>query len=154
MTSDNFSDVGDFHHRFNLPHVTCAAGPVVPGSLNRGVGPQPWDEELIEFRVRFMREELDEFVVGMAGRDHAQMADALVDLVYVAMGTAHLLGYPWQEIWEAVQRANLGKARAAADGSDSKRHSRWDVVKPAGWQPPDVAAILEAHGFTTAREEV
>ncbi len=92
-----------------------------------------------------MEEELEEFEIGKGADDHAQMFDALLDLVYVAMGTAHLLGYPWQAGWEAVQAANMAKVRAAADGSDSKRGSSYDVVKPLGWLPPDILAILERH---------
>jgi predicted HAD superfamily Cof-like phosphohydrolase len=134
----NFHDVGEFHARFGLPRVNGSNGE-----------PRAWDEDLLAFRLRFLTEELEEFAAGLNERDHAQVFDALLDPVYVAMGTAHLLGYPWQEGWEAVQRANLQKVRAAADGSDSKRDSRWDVVKPRGWRPPDITAILRRHGFDT-----
>lgn len=127
--SSNFDDVGAFHRKFDLPVTTDGR-------------PREIDSDLIGFRWRFLIEELGEFFDGMADNDHAQMFDALIDLVYVALGTAHLLNYPWQRGWDAVQAANMGKIRAARDGSDSKRGSGWDVVKPDGWQPPDIAAIL------------
>jgi predicted HAD superfamily Cof-like phosphohydrolase len=78
------------------------------------------------------------------------MADALIDLVYVAMGTAHLLGLPWEALWNEVQIANMRKVRAAADASDSKRGSAFDVVKPPGWQPPNIKRILENYGWTVS----
>lgn len=128
----NFQDVGDFHRKFDLP-----ASDISPG-------PRSITESLFEFRRKFMQEELDEFVVGWDEVDHAQMFDALLDLVYVAMGTAHFFGYPWQEGWDEVQRANMAKVRApSADAS--KRNSSWDVVKPPGWTAPDIDGVLARH---------
>lgn len=135
MPLSNFEDVGEFHEKFGLM-TTPPEGP--PRELN---------EDLLKFRARFLQEELDEFQGGMLIADHAQMFDALLDLVYVAMGTAHLLGYPWQDGWTLVQQANMSKVRARADGSDSKRGSSWDVVKPEGWRPPDIDRLLVERGW-------
>lgn len=138
MTTNNFHDVGVFHEKFRLDNV-----------LAGGVGPRDLPPGLLEFRIKFMLEELQEFVDAYTENpreNHAKMADALVDLVYVAMGTAHLLGYPWQVIWDAVQKANMAKVRAES-AQDSKRGSAFDVVKPPGWRPPDVAGILRSMGW-------
>lgn len=134
MTS-NFTDVGDFHRKFNLP------------ASSSGAGPHPIDPEVLQFRIRFLEEELEEFKQASEQGDPVEQFDALLDLVYVAMGTAHLLGFPWQDGWDEVQRSNMAKVRAASDGSDSKRGSSWDVVKPAGWMPPNLKAILEGAGW-------
>lgn len=137
MSRDNFHDVGLFHNKFGL--ANCTDSPP---------GPRAWDQNLMEFRLAFMREELeDEFAKALDQRDIEGMFDALLDLVYVAMGTAHLLGLPWSQGWDAVQAANMKKIRAAPDGSDSKRGSGFDVVKPEGWEPPDIKKILEAFGW-------
>lgn len=133
----NFDDVGDFHEKFELDSVT-----------HHGPGPRHVPPELLQFRLGFLKEELDEFERGVEQDDDCQMADALIDLVYVAMGTAQLMGYPWQDLWRDVQAANMGKVRVQVTTlSDSERGGRWDVVKPAGWQPPDTAGVLEAAGF-------
>jgi predicted HAD superfamily Cof-like phosphohydrolase len=129
----NFDDVGEFHKRFDLPAWNY--------------GPREWDQDLINFRIKFLSEELREFEDAAEVHDHAGMADALIDLVYVALGSAHMLGYPWQELWNEVQVANMRKVRAATDGSDSVRHSRWDVVKPPGWKAPDIRCVLKEYGF-------
>lgn len=50
----------------------------------------------------------------------------------------------WNELWDDVQRANMSKVRAEK-ASDSKRGSTWDVVKPAGWVPPQTDAIIAKH---------
>lgn len=153
----NFDDVGEFHQKFGLRSVSH--DPYGPDELLRDY---PKFEELMTFRVKFLMEELMEFIEGMDAsydpvtgeltfhtehRDHAQMFDSLLDLVYVAMGTAHLLGYPWQLGWRRVQDANMAKVRAQKDGSDSKRGSSFDVVKPEGWTAPDIAGLLEALNY-------
>lgn len=133
-TDSNFRDVAAFHEKFGL---TVAYPP----------GPREVPPELLEFRVKFMQEELDEFKEGMAEEDHEKMFDALLDLAYVVFGTAHFLGYPWQQGWHQVQWANMQKVRAASDGSDSKRGSSFDVVKPPNWTPPDIMGVLRNYGF-------
>ena len=133
----NFDDVGDFHEKFDLYNTT-----------HHPTGPRILPEELMGFRIKFLREEFDEFIEGYEERNEAKMADALVDLVYVAMGTAHLKGYPWRALWAEVQRANMTKERAlSSDDSRSKRGSSYDVVKPDGWQPPDIEGVLRRHGW-------
>lgn len=152
----NFDDVGNFHEKFGLDSVT-----------HHGAGIRNLSKEAMLFRLKFLREELDELELAVGAEyetiladdrefhsrvladvadpedwDHEKAFDALLDEVYVAMGTAHLLGYPWQEGWDNVQRANMSKVRAKADGSDSLRGSSLDVIKPAGWTAPDHSAIL------------
>lgn len=126
----NFQDVQKFHAKFGVP---VASSPTVP------------DNETFEFRLKFMQEEINEFEaayldlkVGVISEAQAlhEMADALVDLVYVAMGTADMMGLPWDKLWDEVQRANMSKIRAT-DASQSKRGTALDVVKPEGWVAPN-----------------
>lgn len=131
MSQSNFDDVVEFHHKFNLNP--------------NDVTPEQY-QQLLDFRKRFLEEELDEFIKGLEEEDDAQMFDALLDLVYVAMGTAYLLGYPWEDGWDAVQAANMAKVRADS-ASNSKRGSAWDVVKPDGWTAPDIGKVLRNVGF-------
>lgn len=128
MDSTNFSDVFDFHAKFGLP---C------------GDRPAPLADDVARFRVGFMQEELDEYKRAVEAGDLAKQCDALVDLVYVAMGTAVMQGFPWQEVWREVHAANMRKERAsdAADSRSTRGHAL-DVVKPNGWTPPNVAAVL------------
>lgn len=55
----------------------------------------------------------------------------------------------WVELWADVQRANMSKERAVR-ASDSKRGSTYDVIKPAGWVPPQTEAIIAKHKATPA----
>lgn len=97
--------------------------------------------EKMAVRLRHLDEELQELRRGIAVGDDAEVIDALVDLIYVALGTAHLCGFPFMAVWDAVHAANMKKIRAK-NASDSKRGSTFDVVKPVGWKKPDVAKIL------------
>lgn len=150
----DFDAVGEFHKKFGLPVANAPS--------------QALEPVVRDFRIRFMLEELSEYCsahgieltyqLTRASDDVGQFTkpdlpaafDALIDLVYVALGTAHMHRFPWQDGFDAVQKANMLKERAASDGSNSRRGSSFDVVKPAGWTAPDMAAILkdwdESHG--------
>lgn len=152
----NFDDIGEFHYKFGLSSVTHE---------RQGAEPREVPDDLLEFRLKFLLEELLEIMdgsgyrLGMSNqgyiiartdkveRDHAEIFDGLLDLVVVAMGTAHLFGYPWQQGWDRVQRANMSKVKAQADGSDSKRGSSYDIVKPEGWTAPDIEGLLRDYGW-------
>lgn len=129
---DLFQDVGDFHRKFGLDSFP-----------NRRPGFPPFDH--VQFRVDFLKEELTEIEEAINENDLAKFLDGLVDLVYVALGTAHLCGLPFNEAWFAVHMANLAKERAtSADDARSKRGHQLDVVKPEGWKPPDIEAVIRA----------
>lgn len=135
-----FDDVREFHAKFSLPHH------------GDGTPPGLLESSVYEFRRKFLREELFEFEESHEKGDLAAAVDALVDLAYVALGTAHLMAAPFDECWDAVHRANMAKERAAsADDGRSKRGHALDVVKPLGWTPPDHASILERHGWVAPK---
>lgn len=126
-----FENVGEFHAKFGLPHA------------EDGAAPAPLDLSDLAFRAGFMLEEISEFLRAASQNDLPKMLDALIDLTYVALGTAHLKHLPFDEGWEAVHQANMAKERAGgADDPRSQRGHRLDVVKPAGWTAPDIEGIL------------
>lgn len=144
--SSNFADVGNFHEKFGLSYVRPTGSNLAGLRKPAPTGAED-NKELMQFRLDFLHEEMEEFELGLNEGDIAQMADALVDLTYVAMGTAHLLGLPWQDLWDEVQRANITKERAMSDGSNSKRGSSFDVIKPEGWKAPNIDGVLQKYGF-------
>lgn len=122
----NFQDVVDFHEKFKIPVYTT---------------PMLLDPTTMDYRLKFLTEELGEIVKGYYERDIHQVADGLVDLVYVAMGTATMMGLPWENLWDEVQRANMSKVRTPS-ANHSKRGNAFDVIKPAGWTQPDFTEWL------------
>jgi predicted HAD superfamily Cof-like phosphohydrolase len=106
-------------------------------------------DERIDLRVNLIVEEVTkELLPAIANRDLVETADAIVDSIYVLIGAALEFGIPVAEVWAAVQSANMAKAVEQPNGTfkvikraDSK------ILKPEGWTPPDVKAILVAHGW-------
>lgn len=128
--SNLFDDVGEFHRKFGLP---------VAGETHVGIP----NFDTVKFRLRFLYEEMDELEIAYANNDLERFADALVDIVYVALGTAHMAGLPFNEHHKIVHEANMKKQRALKP-EESKRHSTLDVIKPPGWEPPNHTPILIA----------
>lgn len=130
-----WNDIESFHTKFGLSY---------------GGAPRPLPYDLAQFRIKFLQEELDEYAAAYEADDSLEaredMLDALVDLVYVALGTAYLHGFNFAEAWRRVQVANMSKVRVERI-EDSKRGSAFDVVKPEGWKPPrhlDLVGVLGA----------
>lgn len=90
-------------------------------------------------RMRFMLEELEEFIEAGHKGDMVGVADALADIVYVALGTAWFMNLPMNQIWQVVHTANMKKKRGI-----TKRGNAIDAVKPSGWAGPEqaIAALI------------
>ena len=123
----NFHDVVDFHNKYGLVYIGKA---------------RPLDKDTQAYRAHFLEEELKEFIQSANLDDTVGMADALIDIVYVAMGTAYMMGLPWQKLWNEVHTTNMNKVRAT-NSEQSKRKNSLDVIKPEGWQSPNLKAILD-----------
>ena len=97
------------------------------------------DQELQNFRVNFLYEELRELQDAFAESNRVEAFDALLDLVYVAQGTALMMGVSveqWSAGMIAVHRANMSKVKVES-ALDSKRGSALDLKKPTGWVGPE-----------------
>lgn len=123
---DMFEDVRQFQQKFGLEY---------------GGSPRALPMDLTAFRVGFLQEEFQEYCEASDDGDLERMLDALVDLVYVALGTAYQHGFDFNEAWRRVHAANMAKVRVER-ASDSKRGSTYDVVKPAGWRAPDLSDLV------------
>ncbi len=143
---DMFGDIAAFHEKFLLTYYGK---------------PRALPDDLYDFRMGFMGEELREYSTAMGtifkeldakvtpvpdqqiiAQSLALAGDALVDLVYVALGTAYLHGFDFNEMWRRVHMANMAKIRALRS-EDSTRGSTYDVIKPKGWSPPDHSDLVE-----------
>lgn len=120
-------DISDFHIKFGNAYVGR---------------PRGLEGDLLNFRVKFLEEELAEYKNAAINDDLEGQLDALVDLVYVAMGTAYIQGFNFREAWKRVHAANMRKVRAQ-DAAQSKRGHSSDVVKPPGWEAPDLSDLVE-----------
>jgi len=129
VVTTNFERVGEFLRKFDLPNYEA------------GEVPHVLDHERFLFRYELIVEECHELLSAHRSGDVLKVADALADLLYVVYGLAHYMGLPMDLVFRLVHEANLKKERAK-DASESKRGSALDLVKPPGWEPPDLSEIL------------
>lgn len=134
MTKSPFEHVGDFLRKFELPTVDHPGGT-----------PRLLDDETFLFRQQHMLEELIELTDAHRKKDLPAFADALGDLLYLVCGTAHFANVDLNRVFEEIHRANMTKERAR--DVNNKRGSKIDVVKPPGWQPPNIHQVLADQGW-------
>lgn len=130
----DFESVGKMYKHFNLPFTE-----------DETVSHLLSDEDT-NFRLKFLREELKELTTAYSNQDLIEIADALIDLEIVVLGTLHLHGMPQSELFQEVQRSNMEKVRVSSP-EQSKRGSSLDLIKPKGWKPPAIGRILKGHGW-------
>jgi predicted HAD superfamily Cof-like phosphohydrolase len=101
------------------------------------------DRETLQFRVKFLMEEVSELVKAHNDRDLVAAADAIVDIVYVAFGGALEMGLPFDALWNAVHEANMLKIKVDPENLGKRGHIH-DLAKPADWVSPEIriAGIL------------
>lgn len=152
-----FEQVLAFHEKFDLPrpqfpqpllaegnYALRAETQFKIGAAEGFIKHERGEHDQFYGRVQMMLEELRELVEAFHQGNLANQADSLVDLVYFALGTAVMMGIPFDQCFAEVQRANMSKVRVA-NAAESRRLNKLDVRKPEGWQPPNIAGILAAH---------
>lgn len=96
----------------------------------------------LEFRIKFLQEELDE----MKKADNADdVVDALIDLCVVAIGTLNAFDVDSEKAWTAVYEANIIK-QVGVKESRPNPLGLPDLIKPEGWTAPshaDNVGLLE-----------
>lgn len=105
------------------------------------------DQKVIALRKSLIQEEvvkellpaLDRFSNFPSLENLTDVADGLVDSVYVILGAVVALDLPWQELWDEVQRSNMAKVHS--DGS-VRRRDDGKILKPEGWKSPDLFKII------------
>lgn len=121
--SNWYNDVKNFHIAFGQ---RVGEKPEIPDSKER------------DLRIKLLEEEFGEYLSGEAQDDIVEIADALADIIYIACGTAVSYGIPLDKIFEEVHNSNMAKL---VDGKPIYREDG-KVMKPTGWQPPNVKKIL------------
>ena len=115
-------DISDMHHHFGVKSVV---NNMDSETLMR----------FMEFRVKQLQEELDEFKTALAEKDAENAVDALIDLAVFTIGTLDLAQVDSYKAWDNVLNANMSKNVGIKEG----RPNPWglpDLMKPEGWTPP------------------
>lgn len=117
--NNEYYKVREFHKAFNHPYSDI---PTLMG-LDRA-----------EKRCSWMDEEVKEFIEATKNEDIYEQVDAIIDLIYFALGTLVEIGVPPSEIFEIVQNANMNKLWE--DGKPRFRENDGKVIKPPHWENP------------------
>ncbi|MFP7480217.1 HAD family hydrolase [Terribacillus saccharophilus] len=83
-------------------------------------------------RYNYMGEELQEF---LSAKTEVDQADAMIDLIYLAIGTLVELGVKPERLFEIVHEANMSKLWQ--DGKPRFRESDGKVLKPPHFVRPE-----------------
>ena len=98
------------------------------------------NRERLLFALTAMYEELNEFTVANNRANVGEALDAMIDLIYFALGRCYEMGITieqFEKCWNVVQEKNMAKKRGTKNrGTDQ------DAMKPEGWQAADLGEIL------------
>lgn len=125
----NFRKVLEFSQKYELP---------------RSKKPTIINPKEFLFRLQFIQEETLEMTDAYRKKNIPEFADAIGDLLYVTYGLAVLSGIDADAVFDAIHEANMKKVRAK--DAKNKRGHKNDVIKPAGWTPPDIAKVVLSQG--------
>ena len=97
-------------------------------------------KQFLEFRVKFLEEELNETKKAAAlnsnkSADAEEVVDGLIDLCVVAIGTLDLFGIDSHWAWNEVLSANMSKEVGIKETRPNPLGLP-DLVKPEGWIAP------------------
>lgn len=117
----------EFHDRFGMPWRELD-------------DPKALDEEEGRLHYKLLVEEVTEFWRGTVSGDLAEQADALADIIYLAVGGLVRMGVALGPLMDEVHDSNMSKL-----GADGKPVVREDgkIEKGPYYRPPDIAGVIE-----------
>jgi len=93
-------------------------------------------DKFMQFRLAFLREELNETEAAVNNREPEEVVDGLIDLMVVAVGTLDAFGVDGEMAWKEVLKANMSKEVGQKESRPNPLGMP-DLIKPEGWKGPD-----------------
>lgn len=120
MSKNWVKDIATMHHHYGV---------------NTAIDAMPVEniKSLLQFRIKFLEEELNELKAAKSAED---VVDALVDLCVVAIGTLDVMKVDAYKAWNVVHRANM-KKQVGIKESRPNPLGLPDLIKPKGWRAPN-----------------
>jgi len=100
-----------------------------------------FNQEQFNMYLGLIEEEYKELWEAVHNNDQLETLDALIDILVVTIGAVHSMGADAEGAWKEVMRTNFAKI----DKDTGKVRKREDgkVLKPIGWEPPDLKPFLK-----------
>lgn len=119
MSTNFIKDIAEMHHKFGVNNVIRKLD-------------QEQLAKFLEFRIKFLQEEIDEL---KSAEDADDVVDALIDLCVVAIGTLDAFDVDSLEAWNRVLDANMAK-NPGVNPNRPNPLGLPDMIKPIGWAAP------------------
>lgn len=149
-----------------------------------GIDVNPLDDKRqYDLRVKRQQEEFDELRDAFENNETvSEVADAVIDIIYIAAGTVALLGdrdgnSPTDDLFVRKSHLellfdqlntsyasrlplqalwdevhNANMRKERATEATSKYGNKFDIVKPSGWVGPNIAGVLSSNGIAPLTE--
>ena len=131
-----FDDVNEFLDAADAPKASlldCNSPNIPRIEFCRGHVVEEWENETKEALARYLQNPSLENLV--------EVADGIGDSIYVLCQLARSLGIPLNSVWNCIQASNMGKVNQKT-GKIERHPETGKVLKPEGWKPPDLFALL------------
>jgi hypothetical protein len=125
MSKDWVKDINEMQYKYGV-HKWIHDNRDQPDNLRK----------YLEFRIDFLREELDETEAALVSMDAEEIVDGLIDLCVVAIGTLDAFGVDPYKAWDEILRANLSK-EVGVKPERPNPMGLPDLIKPEDWEGPD-----------------
>ena len=125
MSKDWVKDINEMQYKYGV-HKWMHDNRDQPDNLRK----------YLEFRIDFLREELDETEAALVSMDSEEIVDGLIDLCVVAIGTLDAFGVDPYKAWDEILRANLSK-EVGVKPERPNPMGLPDLIKPEDWEGPD-----------------
>lgn len=126
MSTNWVQDINDMHAKFGVHEWVKRK--VAEGDLESL-------HKFMQFRIAFLKEELEETEKAYGELDMEEIVDGLIDLCVVAIGTLDSFGIDAHRAWDEVHAANMSK-EPGVKPSRPNPLGLPDLIKPEGWTAP------------------
>lgn len=120
------------------------------GGQTTSIIPEVPDPPIAERRIEMLREEVDELEDAVADIDIVEYADAIADIIYVALGAAVEAGIDIEPVIEEVIDSNNSKIDWQS-AQPWARHGNGKIAKDEHYRAPDIRSIILHQVATEAR---
>lgn len=127
MSKDWVQDINDMHAKFGV-HDWVKKEMDLPADWRKL-------HKFLQFRLDFLKEELDETIKASKDNDAEEIVDGLIDLCVVAIGTLDAFGVDAYKAWDEVHNANMAKEPGIKESRPNPLGLP-DLIKPEGWTGP------------------